>query len=148
MRKDQKKYSIGITLSFVVFVSAGESSISMTKLGTWLEGNHVQNAGPSYSNNLHPGGRSNFAFWVNNKGNFQIFGGLGPQTPSNQQCPRADLWQRFGLNNWSFMGGEQGCSVIISSWPDGFASGAFAYDSKNDSVFLFGGQTFNGNTTD
>lgn len=93
-----------------------------------------------------PGGRSEAVTWVDNSGNFWLFGGKGFAATSTWAALN-DLWKWDG-NNWTWISGSNNTSqlgvygvkgVTATSNIPGARNGAVGWKDNSGNLWLFGG---------
>lgn len=158
--------NLGIFLLALVSLSLHTSPVNArTNEWTWMGGNVTAGGFGVYGTIVTPaaenipGDRSQPVSWVDSKGNFWLFGGLGFDA-NGQTGFLNDLWQFDpSTNEWTWMGGS---STVPSSFgyspgvygmlgepaasnvPSGRSSAVSWTDSKGN-LWLFGGTHFDSN---
>jgi N-acetylneuraminic acid mutarotase len=161
-----KTGNLGIFLLALISLGLHSSAVNaQTNEWTWMGGNITAGGfgvygtiGTPAAENI-PGGRSQPVSWVDSKGNFWLFGGLG--FDANRQTGFLnDLWQFDpSTNEWKWMAGN---STVPSSFgyppgvygtlgepagdnvPSGRSSAVSWTDAKGN-LWLFGGTDFDSN---
>lgn len=96
-----------------------------------------------------PGARSESASWVDQNGDFWLFGGSGYATSATTAGHLNDLWKRDALSGeWTWMGGSNTINTVgkygipgVSAgdvWP-GARSGAVSWTGLDGRFWMFGG---------
>ena len=104
-----------------------------------------------------PGGRNNSCSWVDNNGNFWLFGGVGAAADCSD-CLLDDLWRYdVGSKQWTWIngdstGGQSGSygtkGVETASNKPGARYGGVSWKDSNNNLWLFGGTGYDsGNST-
>lgn len=127
---------------------------------TWVSGEStVDGAGIYGTKGLpdsinQPGARYDMISWVDNHGNFWIFGGLGNDANSHVAGWLNDLWKyNPNTNQWTWMKGSSTKNQDGIYGTQGVSSGEntpgarnhripFAWSDKNGNLWLFGGYGF------
>jgi hypothetical protein len=97
----------------------------------------------------YPGGREGGCTWIDNSGNFWVFGGYGKGASGTTNGVLNDLW-KFDGTNWAWMKGSnavnpsatpgtKGTPASANSPAGRYFSGC-SYDSTNNLLWLFGGE--------
>jgi N-acetylneuraminic acid mutarotase len=119
---------------------------------TWVSGNLNANGSGVYGTqgvpditNV-PGARQASASWIDNAGNFYVYGGMGYDA-AGQQGLLGDLW-KFDGSNWTWLSGPATGNlkgtygtkgVAVPANEPGGRSGAYAWVEPSGLVYLFGG---------
>jgi len=134
---------------------------------TWMGGSHIVNRGGKYGkfgapgvNNI-PGSREGHMAWVDKKGHFWLFGGLGFSQTDGPAGMMNDLWEFDpSLREWTWVSGDKFLGTFFSQrgwgqagvygWlgvPDpgnhpGSRTNAAAWTDADGNLWLFGGGGF------
>lgn len=127
-----------------------------TSTWTWVAGSNLANITGSYGSlgvpngtSNFPGGRETSMAWVDNSGNFWLFGGYGLDSAGNPSGLN-DLWE-FRSNAWTWVNGanvvnEKGVygtqGVAASTNVPGARWNSAAWTDLHGNLWLFGGQDF------
>ena len=119
---------------------------------TWVNGSNLANQngvygaeGTAASSNV-PGGRQSASSWVDNSGNFWIFGGFN-LSPTGQPNAFNDLWQ-FSGGQWTWMSGSNSVNQTANFGTEGVAAAtnvpgarwnSASWSDASGNFWLFGG---------
>jgi hypothetical protein len=128
---------------------------SITNQWAWIKGNSTTNSNGVYSGfipaNNCPGARSGSVGWVDNNGDFWMFGGEGYAATGGQGMLN-DLWKyTVATNQWSCQKGSNtinqgatygtpGVSAIANT--PGARAGSVSWTDSNGNLWLFGGSGY------
>ena len=122
---------------------------------TWVSGSSSTNQDGVYgtegaaSPSNFPGGRQAPVSWVDNSGNFWLFGGYN-LSPTGQPNAFNDLWE-FNGTNWAWMSGANFVNQTATYGTQGVAAtpnvpgarwAAASWSDASGNLWLFGGQGF------
>lgn len=128
---------------------------------TWISGPSTGNTAANYgtkgvavATNI-PGGRKEAVSWVDNTGNFWLFGGQGIVDTSGNGGWLNDLWRWDGAN-WTWVSGDNILSqagvygtkgTVAAGNKPGGRSGAVSWKDQSGNLWLFGGLGYDTNGT-
>ncbi len=125
---------------------------------TWMGGSNVYQQGGVYGTlgvpapGNTPGARSGAVSWVDNNGNFWLFGGSGLDG-IDQNVTLNDLWEFDpSTKEWAWMGGNNEVNILVGTQPaaygtqgvpapgniPGSLTGAMGWTDSNGDLWLFG----------
>jgi gliding motility-associated-like protein len=122
---------------------------------TWISGNNTQNTNGIYNTSLtaFPGAREGAAGWVDNNGNFWIYGGYGRAASNTASAYLNDLWKFDPVTQvWTWVNGASTTNVVAVYGTKGVAAPtnnpgnrryASYWKDANGNLWLFGGDAYN-----
>ena len=125
---------------------------------TWVSGSNVTNTDGSYPSAVgtpggFPGARQAMVSWLDNSGNFWIFGGYNLSS-GGQPASFNDLWEyNVGSSQWTWTSGGNAVNQIGVFGTQGVSAAAnvpgsrwssAAWTDAQGNLWLFGGQGFDG----
>lgn len=145
-------FMIATALGVVACNSGGSSSsVSPTPKGwTWIGGSNQTNSASNYqSNTANPGARDLAVSWVDNNGNFWLFGGYGYAASQTESGYLNDLWKYNPTSKiWTLVSGQESINtygiygqigIESSNNNPGSRIGAVSWQDESGNLWMFGG---------
>ena len=159
MRKKQLT-SLSILIAFIFFILTSSSTLTtnaqILDSWTWISGSDTKNQLAFYGvkgvedPSNRPGARTGFASWIDNYGNFWVFGGIGYNNDTTMGHLN-DLWKySISSHNWVWVAGshlidQAGIHTIRGTFHANNQPGSRKYCSstidRNGHLWIFGGVT-------
>ncbi len=126
-----------------------------TNQWTWVSGSNAQNMNGQYNTSptAFPGAREGAAGWVDNNGNFWIYGGYGRAASNTASAYLNDLWQYNPVTQvWTWISGASTTNAAAVYGTRGVAAPAnnpgnrrYAsyWKDAGGNLWLFGGEAYN-----